>query len=50
MLSRVCGALRCAPVLLWLAAAAAPALTAGGCGQKGPLVPPAAATAAAEKS
>ena len=48
MLSRICGALRCVPVVLWLAAAAA--LTTGGCGQKGPLVPPGAATAAAEKT
>jgi len=48
MLSRIGGALRCAAVLLWLAAAVT--LTAGGCGQKGPLVPPGIAVAAAEKS
>lgn len=50
MLSRICGALRCALVLSWLAAAAALTLSAGGCGQKGPLAPPGAATVAAQKT
>lgn len=50
MLSRICSAFRCALVLLWLAAAAALTLGAGGCGQKGPLAPPDAATVAGQKT